>query len=540
MTDGVRVPPIDLVLVTGAEPELVWRTLTEPDRVALWFTDAPRLGGVGDPYRLDFGDGTVVAGEILAVEPGHALSYSWAWDGAEPGEVTRVTWTVEPHLGGSRVRPRPRGLGRGRPRRRGARRPRALLVGLPGRSARRPRGGVTAGGRRGGSLDPRVRPLQSRRPADPAHDAAVRRGDEPVLDRLQPVPRVARVRDGDDRARLDDRVDRRRARRLPGVVAPRTGSGAGTIFAAGAAASLVAIAGLIASEALPLIIVSAALWAAANQAVQVVVAPYMTEHSEPDHRNELFAIQFALQNVTNIIAAVLGGVVAGLIAAAVGLDPAGPGTYRVILVIMFVLVGGGARVGRAADRRPAAHDDRPQAPAAGRAGGLPRRSAAASRVLLGITIRDRGRFAKLVIPGLLISIGAGQIIPFLNLYVQREVRAEPHGAQRRVRAHVARHGGGDPPPAAAGAAVRPDHVGRHRPGRVDPVPRRARVLAGAVDGDRGDGRPELADERRQPDLQRVRHGAGDAGRASDAVGGDERAVADRLGHRRGVVRAAPG
>ena len=40
--------------------------------------------------------------------------------------------------------------------------------------------------------------------------------------------------------------------------------------------------------------------------------------------------------------------------------------------------------------------------------------------MLGITIRDRARFAKLVIPGFLISIGAGQVIPFLNLYVQRK------------------------------------------------------------------------------------------------------------------------
>jgi MFS family permease len=190
-----------------------------------------------------------------------------------------------------------------------------------------------------------------------------------------------------------------------------------TIFAAGAAASLVAIAGLIASEALPLIIVSAALWSAANQAVQVVVAPYMTEHSEPDHRNELFAMQFALQNVTNIVAAVLGGVVAGLIANAVGLDPAGPGTYRVILVIMFLLTAAGlASVALLTDDRPrttvAPRLRRIGEPAAFPAD--PRRS----RTLLGITIRDRTRFAKLVFPGLLISIGAGQVIPFLNLFVQ--------------------------------------------------------------------------------------------------------------------------
>ena len=56
------------------------------------------------------------------------------------------------------------------------------------------------------------------------------------------------------------------------------------------------------------------------------------------HRNELFAIQFAIQQVTNIVAAVLGGVVATLIARALGLDPDGSGVYRIILVIMALLM----------------------------------------------------------------------------------------------------------------------------------------------------------------------------------------------------------
>ena len=43
-----------------------------------------------------------------------------------------------------------------------------------------------------------------------------------------------------------------------------------------------------------------------------------------------------------------------------------------------------------------------------------------SRTWLGIRIRDRALFAKLLIPGLLISIGAGQVIPFLNLFVQEK------------------------------------------------------------------------------------------------------------------------
>ena len=159
-------------------------------------------------------------------------------------------------------------------------------------------------------------------------------------------------------------------------------------FIAGIGASLVALGGLLASEALPVIILSAALWSIGNQTFQVVVSPYMTEHSEPEHRNELFAIQFAIQNVTNIVAAVLGGVIATAIAAAIGLDEGGPGTYRIILVFMAVLlVAGLVTVLRLNDDRPS----RTTAPRLRRLGepaafpADPRRS----RTILGITVRDK-------------------------------------------------------------------------------------------------------------------------------------------------------
>ena len=281
------------------------------------------------------------------------------------------------------------------------------------------------------------------------------------------------------------------------------------MFAAGIGVGLLAMIALLASEALPVIVVAAALWTAGSQAMQVVLAPYLTEHSDRSHRNELFAIQFAIQQVTNIIAAVLGGVVAGLIARALGLDPAGSGVYRIILVIMALLMAAAMlTVTRLSDDRPRVAADR-RVRRLGEPAAFPpdpRRS----RTWLGIRVHDRGLFAKLLIPGLLISIGAGQVIPFLNLYVQRKFGLDLTSAQRRVRADLARDHRRDPVPAAAGAAVRPDHLGRDRAGREHPVPRRARVLARAVDGDPRDGRPELADERGQPDLQRVRDGAGHA------------------------------
>jgi hypothetical protein len=38
---------------------------------------------------------------------------------------------------------------------------------------------------------------------------------------------------------------------------------------------------------------------------------------------------------------------------------------------------------------------------------------------MGIVVRDRGLFFRLLLPGFLIAVGAGQVIPFLNLFVQQ-------------------------------------------------------------------------------------------------------------------------
>ena len=126
------------------------------------------------------------------------------------------------------------------------------------------------------------------------------------------------------------------------------------IFAVALVASLVSLAILVGAGALaPLIVVAAMLWSAANSAFSVVVAPFLTERSDPEHRNELFALQSAIQNVTNVVAAVLGGVVAVLVAAWLGLDRQGPGVYRVIFAIMAILLAAGLLSVRwLADDRP--------------------------------------------------------------------------------------------------------------------------------------------------------------------------------------------
>jgi MFS family permease len=189
------------------------------------------------------------------------------------------------------------------------------------------------------------------------------------------------------------------------------------VMGGGVLLAIAALVGLVLFDAVPAIFLFAATWAIGQQSLMVVQAPFLTEHSDPEHRNELFALQAAIQTITNVVAAALGGIVATALAARLGFEPGGPETYRIILVIMVVLLAVGfATIGLL-------RDDRPRATAASdehRADGTPTPGPARTRTLLGVVIGDRALFARLLLPGFLIAIGAGQVIPFLNLFVQEK------------------------------------------------------------------------------------------------------------------------
>jgi MFS family permease len=193
-----------------------------------------------------------------------------------------------------------------------------------------------------------------------------------------------------------------------------------TVMAGGLLLAILAVVGLLLSEAVVAIALFAALWSAGQQSLMVVQAPFLAEHSDPEHRNELFAAQSAIFTMTNVLAAVLGGVVATAIAGVAGFDPGGPETYRVILVIMAVLlVAALATIGLLTDDRPRSR----RGPHRLRELGEPALHPVAEtrpRTLMGITITDRRRFVRLLLPGFLIATGAGQVIPFLNLFVQQK------------------------------------------------------------------------------------------------------------------------
>jgi len=101
---GHGIRPIDLEVELAVDAATAWRTITDPDRVLAWFTSASPVGPVGSAYRLDFGDGSIVAGEVVALEPGRRFVHRGHWDGTDEAETTTVVWTVAPTAAGASVR----------------------------------------------------------------------------------------------------------------------------------------------------------------------------------------------------------------------------------------------------------------------------------------------------------------------------------------------------------------------------------------------------------------------------------------------------
>ncbi len=189
-----------------------------------------------------------------------------------------------------------------------------------------------------------------------------------------------------------------------------------------------ALAGmLVAREPLAIVGLVAAL-GATNQAFGVLVAPFLAEHSRPANRSELFSLQFAISNITNVGAALAGAAIAALAASFGGFGAGSPETYRILLVVMVgSSILGTATIALLRDDRPRRRRDwrtleqRPAdvpsgEPIAARGDGERARARSPRPWLPGP--RDRAVFLRLLIPGFLISLGAGQVIPFLNLFVE--------------------------------------------------------------------------------------------------------------------------
>ncbi len=94
-----------------ADPERVWRALTDPAAVAAWFWPKhfhttvamdPRPGGT---YRIAApsapGGGIAVTGEYAVVQPPNRLVFTWRWDGQD--DETLVTIELSRVDGGTKL-----------------------------------------------------------------------------------------------------------------------------------------------------------------------------------------------------------------------------------------------------------------------------------------------------------------------------------------------------------------------------------------------------------------------------------------------------
>jgi MFS family permease len=201
------------------------------------------------------------------------------------------------------------------------------------------------------------------------------------------------------------------------------------VLALGAAGSTVAIAGLIAVTSPIAILALAAAMGAASQAIFVLQSPFLMEHSRPEHRSELFSLQSAILTATSVGAALLGGVIAALVGSIVGVPSSDPVVYRAILLLMAIAAAAATvTVFAMRDDRPRRRRDwrtleqRPFDAWAGEPiASRPDRLPPTRRARLGIPRpADPATFWHLLIPGFLIALGAGQVIPYLNVFVERK------------------------------------------------------------------------------------------------------------------------
>lgn len=181
---------------------------------------------------------------------------------------------------------------------------------------------------------------------------------------------------------------------LPAVALARRISNARTLQL-GSVLSLIG-AVLLSLSAGPLAAIVGALVQGAGAALlSVAGAPFMANNSDERSRVTLFSVQSALMTGAGFLGNLLGGRVPELYAAATGAAPDGLAALRAALLVSaaFQLVGLLPVLFLRPSGRP-----RPQ----GRS----------------FAVRDKGTMTRLVAPNVLVGLGAGATIPFLNVFIE--------------------------------------------------------------------------------------------------------------------------
>jgi uncharacterized protein YndB with AHSA1/START domain len=103
MTDPVA--PVEVALTIAARPETIFRYFTDPGRFAHWMGEASALDPEpGGRLRVGYPTGQVAAGQVVAVEPGRRIVFTWGYEGdgePVPAGSSTVEITLEPVADGT-------------------------------------------------------------------------------------------------------------------------------------------------------------------------------------------------------------------------------------------------------------------------------------------------------------------------------------------------------------------------------------------------------------------------------------------------------
>jgi len=163
---------------------------------------------------------------------------------------------------------------------------------------------------------------------------------------------------------------------------------------------LLALLGLVFAPGAAGLLVSSAVLGGAKTLLHVSRLPFMMENSDERDLTALFSADFSLLMLAGFLGNLLGGWLPGWLGTWTGMAAESAATYRFTVLAMAVLIALSTvpylflqprREAYAADQRPS----------------------------LWATFREWPLLVRLLLPTLLISLGAGLLAPFLNLYMKQ-------------------------------------------------------------------------------------------------------------------------
>jgi MFS family permease len=131
--------------------------------------------------------------------------------------------------------------------------------------------------------------------------------------------------------------------------------------------------------------------------VWVINAPFMAANSTKEERTHLFSVQFSLNTFSGFFGYLIGGSLPALLASPLGVAPEGPAAYRATMLVCAGLVFASLLPLLAIERGNVGRE---------------------RRLRLRAAFQRPRLLAKLLLPELIFSLGAGILIPFLNVFLK--------------------------------------------------------------------------------------------------------------------------